>query len=179
MIKTTLKPKKCKICKEKFTPWNSLQVTCSPSCALIDAKEKTEKKRKKEHRERKQGLKTKSQWLKEAQVEFNKYIRSRDHTRPCVSCGRYHSGQNHAGHYRSVGAAPELRFNEDNCHLQCAPCNNHKSGNAIEYRINLVKKIGLKRVEILEGKHEPKHYTIDDIKEIKRVYREKCKELAR
>jgi len=30
-------------------------------------------------------------------------------------------------------------------------------------------------VEWLEGKHEPKHYTIQDIKQIKQLYREKIK----
>jgi len=172
-----VKQKKCRICKVKFTPWNSLQVTCSPLCAIVDARNKKAKTERKAHMEAKQKLKTKSDHLKEAQHVFNKFIRLRDHSLACISCGRYHTGQNHAGHYRGVGAAPELRFHEDNVHLQCAPCNNHKSGNAIEYRINLIKKIGLDRVEWLEGKHEPKKYTIEQIKEIKAEYRRKCKEL--
>jgi hypothetical protein len=142
---------------------------------MIYSKEQRRKEDRKANREAKQKLKTKSDHLREAQTIFNKYIRLRDKADPCISCGRYHAGQNHAGHYRSVGAAPELRFNEDNCHLQCAPCNNHRSGNAIDYRINLVKKIGVERVEFLEGKHEPKKYTIDDIIDIKSSYRQKIR----
>jgi hypothetical protein len=172
-----LKKKKCKVCKEAYQPYRPLQEVCSGRCGLNLAIQRREKNERKAHMEAKQKLKTKSDHLKEAQHVFNKFIRLRDHSLACISCGRHHTGQNHAGHYRSVGAAPELRFHEDNVHLQCAPCNNHKSGNAIEYRISLIKKIGLARVEWLEGKHEPKKYTIDQIKEIKAEYRRKCKEL--
>lgn len=84
---------------------------------------------------------------------------------PCISCGRYHQGKYDAGHYRSVGACPELRFCEINCFRQCVPCNQHKSGNIIEYRINLVKRIGADKVAWLERQdHEPKKYTIEDCK---------------
>ncbi|TEW24926.1 recombination protein NinG, partial [Histophilus somni] len=100
----------------------------------------------------KERLKSRSERLKELQGVFNRFIRLRDKNLPCISCGRYHQGQWHAGHYRSVGACPELRFNEDNVHKQCSVCNNHKSGNVIEYRINLVAKIGVERVEFLERK---------------------------
>ncbi|HFU0230446.1 TPA: recombination protein NinG, partial [Vibrio parahaemolyticus] len=67
-----------------------------------------------------------------AQEQFNRFIVLRDNGKPCASCGRYLSLC--AGHYRSVGAAPELRFNEDNVHGQCYECNGNKSGNAKEYR---------------------------------------------
>jgi len=180
----TVKQKKCRVCTEGFIPARPLQVVCGFGCAKILGKKAAERTRKafdkaqrKAHREAKQRIKTKSEHLKECQHVFNKFIRLRDEKSPCISCGRFHSGQYHAGHYRSIGACRELRFCEDNVHKQCAPCNSHKSGNAIEYRISLIKKIGLDRVEWLEGKHEPKKYTIDQIKEIKAEYRRKCKEL--
>lgn len=171
--------RKCRVCKTKFQRFNTLQVVCSAKCALDYAREQERKKEARELRERKRALKTRSDWLKEAQVEFNKFIRERDADLPCISCGRHHQGQYHAGHYRTVGACPELRFNELNCHKQCAPCNNHKSGNIVEYRINLVAKIGQAAVEWLEGPHDPVKYTIDEIKEIKRLYRQKTRELIK
>ena len=126
----------------------------------------------------KQKIKSRSEWLDDLQSWVNKFIRLRDKNEPCISCGRYHQGQYHAGHYRSRGACPELRFNEDNIHKQCAPCNNQKSGNAIEYRINLVKKIGIERVEFLERQdHPPLKLTIEEIKEQIKIYKAKCKEL--
>ena len=80
--------------------------------------------------------------------------------------------------YRSVGACPELRFCEINCFRQCVPCNQHKSGNIIEYRINLVKRIGADKVAWLERQdHEPKKYTIEDCKAIIKYYKAKIKEL--
>jgi len=91
------------------------------------------------------------------------------------------------GHYLSVGAHPELRFEPNNAHLQCTRCNGGagKYGNfnnkgetvAKNYRINLIKKIGQAKVDWLEGPHEAKNYTIDDIKEIKSLYKQKLKEL--
>lgn len=134
---------------------------------------------RKAQRAAREKLKTRRDWAREAQAAFNAYIRERDHDQPCISCGRHHHGQWHAGHYRSVGAAPELRFEPLNVHKQCAPCNNHKSGNAIEYRINLLSRIGAEAVAWLEGPHEPKRYTVDELKEIKRHYARAARELRK
>jgi len=57
------------------------------------------------------------------------------------------------------------------------PCNTHLSGNALNYRKRLIDKIGIESVEWLEGPHEPKKYTVDELVEIKTVYRRKLKEL--
>jgi hypothetical protein len=170
--------KTCRVCKSKFEPFNSMAKACGVPCALELVRAGKEAKRKKETLEfkRKARETDKGWWVKAAQVEFNKWVRLRDATEPCISCQSYHQGQYHAGHYRSVGACKRLRFEPDNCHKQCAPCNNHKSGNAIEYRINLAKKIGLERVEWLEGQNEPKRYTIDELKQIRDHYRKLIKE---
>jgi hypothetical protein len=173
-----MKIKTCKSCRSDFVPVRPLQRVCSPACAIAILKAKQAQRAAKQQRQDKQRIKTKAKWLQEAQTEFNKFIRLRDKFEPCISCNRMHTGQYHAGHYRSVGAAPaELRFCEENVHKQCAPCNNHLSGNIVQYRINLVRKIGIERVEWLEGKHKPKNYTIDDIKAIKATYREKCRSI--
>ena len=115
--------------------------------------------------------------IKAAQKAFNDFIRFRDDELPCISCGRFHAGQYHAGHYRTTGAHPELRFEESNCHKQCSACNNYLSGNITEYRIHLIRKVGLSKVGWLEGPHEPKKYTCADLKEIELYYKAKLKEL--
>ena len=173
------KVKKCRICKTDFKPDRPLQRVCGFKCAIAVYHEKKEKNRKKDIRERKVKLKSKSDLLREAQSDFNKYIRLRDNLLPCVSCQRHHDGQYHAGHYRSVGATKNstLRFNEDNCHKQCSVCNNHLSSNAIDYRINLIKKIGIDRVMFLEGPQEPVKWDREDITMIKKTYRAKWKQL--
>jgi hypothetical protein len=179
----SLKQKTCKECGKKFTPLKPLQSVCDFKCAVlfgIRKMAKDEEKRKnvvkRELREQKEKLKTRQDWLKEAQKAFNAWIRCRDKNDACISCTRWHTGQYHAGHYRTTKAAPELRFNELNVHKQCSVCNNHMSGNIIEYRKYLIEKIGIEKVEWLEGKHEAKHYSIEDLKEIKETYKLKLKE---
>ncbi len=177
----SLKParqKKCKSCKVTFKPFLSTASVCSVDCAVKMAKANSAKTIKKNIKARKQALKSLGDLHKEAQPEFNKYIRLRDKGKPCISCQRHHTGQIHAGHYRSVGAAAELRYDENNVHAQCAPCNNHLSGNAIDYRINLIKKIGIEHVEALEGPQEPKRYRHEEILAIKAKYKLLTKELT-
>ncbi len=177
------KNKKCRICKGEFTPQSTTQITCSYQCALVKVekdreqlKKKQEKAWRKEKRERKEKLKSKSDYLREAQTAFNAFIRERDKNENCISCGRPPKKRN-AGHYKSVGSHPELRFDEDNCHLQCEHCNTYKSGNQVEYRANLIMRIGIDRVEALESSREMPHWSIEDIKAIKAKYKAKLKEL--
>ena len=169
--------KKCKMCRTEFYPFKILQSVCSPRCAEHYAKEKARREVKHDIKQAKQALKTRSEHLKDCQAVVNRYIRLRDEKLPCISCGRYHTGQYHAGHYRSVGAMPSLRFNELNIHKQCSACNNHLSGNIVNYRINLIVKIGVDKVEWLEGNHEPLKLTIPEILALKVEYRVKIKAL--
>lgn len=136
---------------------------------------------KKEQAHRKKKLRdTDRSWhLKEAQKWFNKFIRLRDAGNPCISCQRNTGAKMNAGHFRSVGACPELRFNEFNVHIQCEHCNSFKSGNIGEYRPNLINKIGVEMVMWIEGPHPANKYTIDDLKEIISIYKTKCKDIAR
>jgi hypothetical protein len=178
------RPKKCRQCREIFTPAKSLQVVCTPACGLALAKVKRERERKSlatiERREikvRREKLKSRADHLRETQAVVNEFIRLRDAHLPCVSCGRFHDGQWHAGHYRSAGGHPELRFEPLNIWRQCAPCNTHKSGDLVNYRVELIRRIGPEKVEWLEGPHEPQRYTIEDLKAIKAKYRALIREM--
>ena len=173
---------KCKFCKATAT----LKVQMSHFCSIEhayqharklqeQARKRKEAKFKQETRQRKDKLKSRSEWLKDAQAAFNKYIRLRDSNLPCISCGRFHQGQWHAGHYLSVGAHPELRFNEKNVWRQCQPCNMHLSGNLVNYRKNLIDRIGILEVENLEGPQDSVKLSIEDLKEIKKKYIDRCK----
>ena len=169
--------RKCKVCKVEYAPQKMGQKVCSPDCAIslaVSERGKVEKVAKVRERKadavKRDKLKSKAQHAKEAQTAFNAFIRQRDVDQPCISCGRHHSGQYHAGHYLSVGARPELRFTESNVHKQCAPCNTHLSGNSLSYRIGLLAKLGPRVVEWLEGPHEPRRDTIDSLKAIKAHY---------
>jgi hypothetical protein len=180
------KPKRCRVaeCGASFIPARLGQAVCSPACAIKDAPRHQAKAQKSlakvERREikvRKEKLKSRADHLRDTQQAVNEFIRWRDKDLPCVSCGRRHAGQYHAGHYRTTAAHPELRYEPLNIHKQCAPCNNHKSGDIVNYRIELVRRIGAEQVEWLEGPHEAKRYTVEDLKEIKARYRALTKEL--
>lgn len=183
------KPKKCKAkgCGVLFTPARPMQCVCSPLCAVLDARIKREQAdlkarqaQRKADRAKREKLKTRSDWMKDAQREFNKYIRLRDNGKPCVCCGLPLDGEAvgggfDAGHYRSVGSAPHLRFDERNVHGQRKQCNRYGAGRAVDYRIGLMERIGREVLEALESDQTPKHYTIDDLKQIVQTYRAKSK----
>lgn len=185
--------KKCRMCPEQFTPVNSMQIVCGPGCALALARknaakdaEVTRKAQKRQDRRRKEELLTVSDWTKKAQKAFNAYVRERDRGLPCISCGSQPNDNNlitgsrwDAGHYRSTGSSPELRFEPLNCHAQCVKCNRNLSGNVVEYRINLIHRIGADNLERLEGPHEPKRYRIEDLKQIESHFKALRKELIK
>lgn len=175
------KPQKCKVCSTEFIPFQSMQKVCGGQCALTLAREQKEEQARvdnnKKLRLRKRDVKPLNWFKSKAQSSFNAYIRERDSAYPCISCQRHHDGQYHAGHFRPSGSHSELTFHEDNVHKQCAPCNTHLSGNLTHYRIHLISKIGLQRVEWLEKHHKPVKYTRENYEHIERVYKDKLKEL--
>ena len=179
-------PKTCKnpACGISFPPQRLGQKVCSPKCGLAIKDVNQAKARKslaqierKEIKVRKEKLKSRADHLKDTQIAFNAWVRARDAELPCISCGRHHQGKYDAGHYRTVGSNPALRFEPLNCHRQCSPCNTQLSGNIVNYRIELVKRIGAEAVEWLEGPHEPKKYTVEELKAMTAEYRAKTREL--
>ena len=134
-------------------------------------------------RARKQALKRIPDLIREAQTAFNAFVRARDETQPCICCGRFAVGNYGAGHgwdcghYRSTGSASHLRFHEDNAHRQLVVCNRHGAGRAVDYRIGLIQRIGLARVEALEANNYVHKWTREELMSIKQLYREKLNEL--
>lgn len=178
--------RRCKYCREYFSDWVKLPagtfctIQHATEWASGKAKEKQAKAKRAETRKRKEALKSKGDWMKEAQVAFNRYIRIRDKNKVCISSGRHLAvealgGGYDCGHYRSTGAAPHLRFNVFNAHGQSKHDNRYLSGNAVEYRIRLIKRIGLERVERLEQDNTEKRYTIDYYKRIKSIFSRKSR----
>ncbi len=183
--------RKCRWCKAEFEKQRPMQVVCSPKCAIAYNLTQKEKKAKKLEaaarrlqreilKKRKRDLETKPELIKKAQTAFNAFIRTRDRDKPCISCGRPLPNRPNgfdAGHYRSVGSAPNLRFEELNCHGQCKHCNNYLSGNHVNYRLGLIERIGLSALEALESDNTPRHFTKDELRELEKVYKEKRKAL--
>lgn len=199
--------RKCKVCGEYFVPkFHDIRIRwCCPEHGAILAMEEREKekvkaaaKRIKEQKEaekagrqrrkaKRESLKSKSQWDREAQSAFNRYIRIRDEGKPCVSCGNPLLGKSNyltgsaidASHYRSRGAASHLKFNVFNVHSACTRCNRQLSGNAVEYRIRLIERIGQERVERLESDNEPRRFDIPYLQRIKSIFTRKARALEK
>ncbi|MBG8796435.1 recombination protein NinG [Salmonella enterica] len=191
----------CKICKTKFIATYDNVWWCCPDHGyeysqhlLARKKAESERKRKQEAQQerrelkvRKAEFKTKAQWDKEAQSAFNRYIRIRDEGKECVSCGNPLIGNRNyltgsaidASHYRSRGAASHLKFNVFNVHSACTRCNRQLSGNAVEYRVRLIARIGLERVERLESDNEPRRFDIPYLKRIKSIFTRKARSLEK
>ncbi len=169
--------RKCRICETRFEKRSMAHVCCSPECAKTFVTAVKKKAERKLDSARKLAIKTRAQWMTEAQAAVNAFVRARDADLPCISCDRHHTGQYHAGHYLGRGAHPAIRFDEANIAKQCQPCNVHLSGNAINFRRGLIARIGQSEVDRLEGPHEAKKYSIDELRAIKAVYRAKLKEL--
>jgi hypothetical protein len=177
--------RRCCGCKDRFKSETMLKhpvgyfclLQCSIDYATRTQKRARERQAKTKLRADKERIKTRSQYIKEAQTWFNKFIRLRDKDLPCICCDRPNTNdiQWHAGHFLTTGARPEHRFNENNCHKQTSYCNNFLSGNVAEYRKRLIIKIGLKAVEEMERDHKAKKYTIDELKVIIQDYKDKCK----
>ena len=197
--------RKCAHCREWFHPAREGQVVCSFECASAIGKKQTakaresakaravkrqresEKEGRQRHRAKRESFKTKAQWDKEAQSAFNRYIRIRDEGKPCVSCGSPLIGKSNyltgsaidASHYRSRGAASQLKFNVFNVHSACTRCNRQLSGNAVEYRIHLIERIGLDRVERLEADNEPRRFDIPYLQRIKSIFTRRARALEK
>ena len=154
-------------------PSQTLQQACSPECAIELARQKQIKE---QQREAKRKLKTRRDWLREAQTAFNAWVRWRDRDLPCVSCGEVITGHSHASHFIPTSRASGLRFTPENCHRSCVKCNVFLSGNLTPYRVRLLHKIGAEAMEWLEGPHEPKRWTVEELKSIRDHYRKLVRE---
>jgi len=195
------KSRKCKVkeCRAPFVPDAPHVEWCSPDCGTVLAQAKlakikaaqsaaakrAKKAERSQDKAKAEAMKTLPELLAEAQKEFNRYIRLRDHDKPCICCGGVPranyltGGEWDAGHYRSVGSAGHLRFNEDNCHRQRKQCNRDGAGRAVDYRLGLIQRKGLACVEALESNNEVHKWTHDEVRAIRDTYRAKANRLMK
>ena len=168
---------RCRNCKEKFEPVRFNQKYCfNKMCVDAWVQEAKVKDWKKTKAKMKAELMTLQDYIKLAQITFNKYIRLRDKGNVCISCQKPPKKEN-AGHFYNANNHYNVRFDENNVHLQCEHCNTFLSGNLINYRENLLKKIGAEEFNVLEGKSKvTRKFTKEELKEIIETYKKKIKE---
>lgn len=197
MRRASIKPKtpkarKCRMCPNVFIPFRTTATVCSPACAEAwsakqrAAKEaRAQREERRSFREAKARLKTRGEWIREAQAAVNKAARLRDILagHGCISCGarpdaRF-GGSVDAGHYRSVGSAPHMRFYLPNIRLQCKRCNRDLAGSSANYRKGLIERITIERVEQIESMQWTAKWSIDYLKRLKKVMSKKARRLER
>lgn len=186
----TFRLTRCPHCKGKLIPGQRIHPGCIDAYAEASAKKAERTKAKAERmaakvdraetRKRKEANKTLPQLHKEAQAEFNRWIRWRDRNEACICCGRplrggcagaSSGGEYDAGHYRSVGSASHLRYTEANVHGQTKHCNRYGAGRAVDYRIGLIERIGRQAVESLESDSRVHKWSRDEVRAIRDKYR--------
>lgn len=170
---------------------NCNKAYCSAECGaklslniLKSKEEKRAKSERAENRKKKLELKQskKNYWVEKIESVLHPWIKLRDKDEPCISCGKFADEikqppaghpKFHAGHFRTKGAAKQLRFNPLNIHKQCFWCNcvgTHWStrGDSVAsgYEERLLAKIGQEALNDLKFNNEIKRYTIPELKEI-------------
>ena len=184
--------KKCRSCKTYFTPtYSTLQIACSPSCALAYSKQK----KAKENKENKAAIKELEQLRKQKkqsqklsyQIEQTKkavheYIRLRDKGKPCITCPSLLFSDYDAGHYYHGTKSNALRFDFDNIHGQCKRCNQRNYGMFETYTLTLPKRIGETRFNALKANYNLSQKYIhkwsrEELKDIRTEARLRIKEL--
>lgn len=175
--------------------WNAQHGTCSFACSVRWAEAAVARKRRREgvalrraqvaerktDRARLLALKPLAWHIAGTQAACNAYVRLRDAGKPCICCGRQTYGEPvDAGHFISRGSAPELRFDLDNLHVQLRGCNRGRRVVPRErFRRYLAKRIGLARVEALEGPHPPRKWTREELVAMKAEFRALARALER
>lgn len=180
MIKGTgNRKRKCKNCSTSIRAHEGfiagVNFVCSDNCGFelglkalekqrekreLKAKQSQAKKEKKERdelQERKKEVKPLKYWQDKLQTLVNQYVvHVRDKDKPCCTCGTDAPDIKYdAGHYRTRKAAPELRYELTNIHIQCSQqCNVFGSGMRNEYREFIKKQYGQEHLDWLDGSHK-------------------------
>lgn len=191
----TFRRTRCPHCKGKLEPMQRIHVECiDPYAEAVAArKEREDAKRARmqtrvaraELRLRKEKAKPRSKWLAECQAIVNRYVRllALSRGKGCYTCGatpeHKFGGTYDAGHFRSVGSAPHLRFWMPQIKLQCIVCNRHRGGMALAFRRMLVIEHGTDWVESLESMHWTAKHDIPYLIRLKAVLGKRLRRLEK
>lgn len=190
----TFRRTRCPQCKGKLEAGQRIHPACIDAYAESEAAKAQRKADKQARalakldralvRERKAAMKTIPDLIKKADQVFAAWVRERDRQagHACISSGQpldWSGNQVDAGHYRSRGAASHLRYDPDNCHAQEKRENRYLAGNAIDYRMGLIQRIGIERVEALEADNTPHKWQRDELLSIAKEFKERLRELKR
>ncbi len=140
-----IKQKKCRNCKDLFTPFKTTTIVCSLECSIELTKANREKKAKSIQRNKRT---THSHlYIKENKADLQKTInhiaRLIDKGIRCIDCERTEAKPCwDGGHRESRGSNPTLRYNLHNIFKQTRYCNSKSEGNKIAYNEGIIKMYG-------------------------------------
>jgi hypothetical protein len=185
--------RKCKVCGDTFIPsFNTFQKTCGDtSCMVVYGKQEQKKQVERDRKAAKRKIREGDVrwWLAVGNAEakmnggnaaywVHRWVRLvRDKDKPCIMCGSFEPKGGHwdACHYRSRGAASHLRLDPLNIHKGCTWCNtNTTSDTGLNFRQNLISRIGKDEVEWLDSNNDLKKWTIDDCRLVRDQYKALC-----
>lgn len=116
---------------------------------------------------------------KTAKQVVQEYARLRDIDEPCISCRKPTAKQWDGGHFMNAEFHSMVRFNLWNINKQCAGCNGFDSQHLTNYRIHLIDKIGLVKVEWLEQQKGVQKYTAEYLNRLIKIFRKKVRVLKK
>lgn len=194
--------KKCRECRKPFKPYNTLQVACSPKCALVigkkEAVKKAERQAKQARAERREFNRRDVNWQhKQCQRVFNRmrvleemeWFRARGMEPECISCGKTHMDWC-CGHFKTRGAQSGLRYDRNNTFLQCNKyCNESLSAN-IEgtkttrgYKRGLAERFGEEEAQRIidhcETNTAPVKWEWQELEALRKQWNQRIRELER
>ncbi len=120
----------------------------------LTGKKRVEQSQRKKDKKRLKELMSRSDWFKKLERVVNQYVKHvKEKDKPCCTCGTSNNKID-AGHFRSVGSCPELRFELTNIHNQCSVnCNQFGSGKRAEYNEYIINRYGVEHYNWLIGPH--------------------------
>lgn len=203
--------KRCKHCKVYVKAETGIKVPagffCSHDHAIEFARDKQAetKRQQQKDRDRVKSMTVKDlnrkdvEWQhKQTQPAFNRlrvleeilWFQDRGLQPECISCGSTSGVTWSCGHYKTVGANRQLRYERDNTFLQCwFNCNKNKSGNIQGTRTErgliqgLYERFGREEadriIDFCETKKEIKRWTWQELEENRAEYRKEIRRLEK
>lgn len=179
------KQSKCKVCKSEYIKRSITHKTCSVECSIIYIEAEKKKSYRKEYIYKKTQSYTRTDWIRFAQTEVNRYVRIRDQIagHKCICCNEllnWSGSQVDAGHWRSTGSAPHLRFDVfGNINAQRKHCNRWRAGRAMDQEPIIRGRWGNEIADAILADQQSRKWTIPELIEIRDGFREWANELMR
>lgn len=170
--------RKCLACREWFNPKEQGITTCSVDCGILYGKSNFTKQKVREKRKAKKKLRDEDAKvlmqdcyrIAQAIGRFHGYLSG---ITKCVTCNipLITQEQVDGGHFKKKNVYSAIKLYTLQIHPQCVNCNQYNGGREDEYRLFMIDRYGLEKVEWLES-HKgviTKKYTAEYLRKYKKI----------